>query len=54
MGWETPNGIKLENIIMEAIIGRKLKKNEKVMFINGDYNDCRSENLKLVTLNILK
>ena len=44
------DGTKLENFIMESHIGRKLKRNEKVVFINGNSLDCRKQNLKIVTL----
>lgn len=47
----TENGIKLEDVIMEAYLGRKLRKNEQVVFINGNGLDCRKKNLKVITVN---
>jgi hypothetical protein len=40
----------LHILVMESFLGRKLKPNEDVDFINADKLDCRLVNLKLIQL----
>jgi hypothetical protein len=46
------NLIYMEDVIMEAVLGRKLRSTEKIVFKNGDPLDCRRSNLKLVTTSV--
>jgi hypothetical protein len=40
--------VYLQDFIMEGVIGRPLKKTERVIFLNNDTLDCRRDNLRLV------
>ena len=40
--------VYLQDFIMEGVIGRPLKKTERVIFLNNDTLDCRRNNLRLV------
>ena len=43
-----------EDEAMESHLGRKLKPNETVIIKNDDPNDCRIENLELITIDTLE
>ena len=43
--------MQFHRFIMELVLKRKLKSNERVMFKNGHKGDCRPLNLTVVTTN---
>lgn len=45
---EEKEPIKMQDEIMKMKIGRPLKADERVEFVNGNTLDCRRENLRLV------
>ncbi len=50
--WRAENGqiFYKEDKVAEKMLGRKLKPTESVVIKNGNYEDCRPENLEVVEI----